>query len=35
MKTPRELLLKRHEAALPKLDALRAAVFASDITNRI
>jgi hypothetical protein len=23
MKTPRELLLKRHEAALPKLDALR------------
>ncbi len=25
MKTPRELLLKRHEAALPKLDALRAA----------
>ena len=27
MKTPRELLLKRHEAALPKLDALRAAVL--------
>ena len=27
MKTPRELLLKRHEAALPKLDALRAAAF--------
>jgi hypothetical protein len=26
MKTPRELLLKRHEAALPKLDALRAAL---------
>ncbi len=25
MKSPRELLLKRHEAALPKLDALRAA----------
>ena len=25
MKTPRELLLKRHEAATPKLDALRAA----------
>ena len=25
MKTPRELMLKRHEAALPKLDALRAA----------
>lgn len=24
MKTPRELLLKRHEATLPKLDALRA-----------
>jgi len=24
MKTPRELLLKRHEAALPQLDALRA-----------
>ncbi|KAF0177414.1 MAG: hypothetical protein FD161_2501 [Limisphaerales bacterium] len=27
MKTPRELLLKRHEAALPKLDALRAAAL--------
>lgn len=26
MKTPRELLLKRHEAALSKLDALRAAL---------
>jgi hypothetical protein len=24
MKTPRELLLQRHEAALPRLDALRA-----------
>lgn len=24
MKTPRDLLLKRHEAALPQLDALRA-----------
>ena len=27
MKTPRELLLKRHEPALPKLDALRAAAL--------
>ena len=27
MKTPRELLLKRHEAALPNLDALRAAAL--------
>ncbi len=29
MKTPRELLLKRHEAASPKLDALRAEALAS------
>lgn len=27
MKSPRELLLKRHEAAAPKLDAIRAAAI--------
>ncbi len=29
MKSPRELLLKRHEATAPKLDALRAEALAS------
>ena len=28
MKTPREILLQRHQAAAPKLDAIRAAVVA-------
>jgi hypothetical protein len=33
MKTPRELLLKRHEAAVPQLDALRAAARAGDLPS--
>ena len=33
MKTPRELLLKRHEAALPKLDALRTRARAGDLQS--
>jgi len=31
MKTPREILLKRHQAAGPKLDAIRQAVVESEL----
>ena len=33
MKTPRELLLKRHEPALPKLDAARARARSSQLST--
>ncbi len=34
MKTPRELLLARHRAAEPKLDALRREVVAAELNNQ-
>lgn len=33
MKSPRELILKRHEAALPQLDALRVRADASQLST--
>lgn len=33
MKTPRELLLERHRAAEPRLDAIRRAVVAKEFNN--
>ena len=34
MNTPREILLERHRAAEPKLDAIRRAVFAEELNNQ-
>ena len=34
MKTPRELLLARHQSATPKLDAIRQAVIAGTVGDR-
>lgn len=34
MKTPREILLERHRAAAPKLEAIRRAVVAEELNNQ-
>ena len=34
MKTPREILLERHQAAAPKLDAIRQSVVAEELNNQ-